>query len=152
MTHHTPLTLAELTERTGLGVLAHLERSLSIPVVDGIQAQGDLIVVPFSELPRVTRSPWARWRDVEPGGVEQPRGANGGNPPHPGRRPGHMRLDPARQGRPGPGHRPDPGQRPRHLIHPEHGATGITPGTWTIRRQRERGDGRTTGGVRMIMD
>jgi hypothetical protein len=28
-----------------------------------------------------------------------------------------------------------------YLIHPEHGATGIAPGTYVIRRQRERGDG-----------
>ena len=40
------LTLADLTSRTGLDVLSHLEREAAIPVIEGLQAQGDLIVVP----------------------------------------------------------------------------------------------------------
>ena len=44
------LTLADLTSRTGLDVLSHLEREAAIPVIEGLQAQGDLIVVPFAAL------------------------------------------------------------------------------------------------------
>lgn len=40
-------TLAELTEQSGLGVLDHLDTALTIPVTAGLQAQGDLLVVPW---------------------------------------------------------------------------------------------------------
>jgi hypothetical protein len=46
----TTLTLADLTARTGLDVLGHLERQVTIPVTDGIQAQGDLLVIPIALL------------------------------------------------------------------------------------------------------
>ena len=46
----TTLTLADLTARTGLDVLGHLERQMTIPVTDGIQAQGDLLVIPIALL------------------------------------------------------------------------------------------------------
>ncbi|WP_183091297.1 hypothetical protein [Streptomyces radicis] len=152
MTHPTPLTLAELTERTGLDVLAHLERSLSIPVIDGIQAQGDLIVVPRSELPRVTRSPLAHWQDVGADGVELLRGANGGNPHTLVADRGTCAWTPYVRDAQGLTLCLVTNSAPAYLIHPEHGATGIAPGTWTIRRQRERGDPRTPGGARLVQD
>ncbi|HEY0807392.1 MAG TPA: hypothetical protein VGD84_20170, partial [Pseudonocardiaceae bacterium] len=30
---------------------------------------------------------------------------------------------------------------PAYLVHPEHGASGVAPGRWLVRRQQERGAG-----------
>lgn len=133
------VTLAALSRQTGLIVLDHLEQSVSIPVVEGVQAQGDLIVIP---LPMVSASVRTRtnpvWRDVPPEGVELLRGEAGGNP--------HTLVA-------------DPGtcrwtttvyddeflalgmfetSAVAYLLHPEHGATGCAPGTYVVRRQREQ--------------
>ncbi|MEU7898585.1 hypothetical protein AB0B45_37710 [Nonomuraea sp. NPDC049152] len=132
------VTLASLSQQTGLAVLDHLEQSVRIPVVDGLQAQGDLIVIPLSFIVSSV-SPWreAEWADVPPEGVELLRGGAGGNP--------HTLVA-------------DPDtcrwttdvtdsdllaigifetSAVAYLLHPEHGATGCTPGTYVVRRQRE---------------
>ncbi|GGO60526.1 hypothetical protein GCM10012289_00600 [Nonomuraea cavernae] len=133
------VTLASLSQQTGLAVLDHLERSVRIPVVDGLQAQGDLIVIPYAVVASsVTFWPDRGWTDVPSEGVELLRGAAGGNP--------HTLVA-------------DPGtcrwttrvldsewlaigvfetSAPAYLLHPEHGATGCAPGTYVVRRQRER--------------
>ncbi|MCA2183515.1 hypothetical protein [Nonomuraea cavernae] len=133
------MTLASLSQQTGLAVLDHLERSVRIPVVDGLQAQGDLIVIPYAVVASsVTFWPDRGWTDVPSEGVELLRGAAGGNP--------HTLVA-------------DPGtcrwttrvldsewlaigvfetSAPAYLLHPEHGATGCAPGTYVVRRQRER--------------
>ncbi|SNS34975.1 hypothetical protein SAMN05216276_100830 [Streptosporangium subroseum] len=143
------VTLASLSQQTGLAVLDHLEQSVSIPVVDGLHAQGDLIVIPLSVIASsMTLSDKADWMDVPPDGVELLRGAAGGNP--------HTLVA-------------DPGtcrwttnvldsdwlaigvfetSAVAYLLHPEHGATGCTPGTYVIRRQREH-EGRRT---RLVAD
>lgn len=74
-----PLQLNELLDRTGLDVLDHLEREVTVPVLDGLQAQGDLIVIPADLLPTVRV--WSRWaEDLPPEGVELVRGQAGRNP------------------------------------------------------------------------
>src|SRR5690606_21447491 len=64
-------TLADLTARTGLDVLDHPEQQVSVPVIDGLQAQGDLIVVPAGLVPGfsppVDRS---SWEEVPAAGLE----------------------------------------------------------------------------------
>ncbi|WP_433281116.1 hypothetical protein [Micromonospora sp. CA-244673] len=145
------LTLAELAGRTGLTVLDHLEQQVRIPVVDGLQAQGDLIVIPLRILADVQPSPRARWRPVPPGGVELLRGAAGGNPHTLVAGPGDAEwtADVA-----------DPQflavgvlrcVRPAYLIHPEHGGSGIAPGTYLVRRQRERST-QWGGGDHLVAD
>lgn len=131
------VTLADLSHRTGLAVLDHLEREVTIPVIDGLQAQGDLIVVPHDLVSHAVLIWSDAWRDVPAEGIELLRGAAGGNP--------HTLVA-------------DQGTcqwttsirdtlwlaigvlrttAPAYLLHPEHGATGLTPGTYVIRRQRE---------------
>ncbi|GAA1077250.1 hypothetical protein [Nocardiopsis composta] len=154
-------TLADLTARTGLDVLDHLEQQVSVPVIDGLQAQGDLIVVPAGLVPGfsppVDRS---SWEEVPAAGLELLRSASGGNP-HTlvadggclwarfVNDPQHLALGAVRT------------TRPAYLLHPEHGGTGIAPGTYLIRRQREGGDPpsrwhRSTrlrsGGYRLVAD
>lgn len=133
-----PLTLAQLTERTGFEVLAHLEGEVTIPVIDGLQAQGDLIVIPLRLLPEVRLTSWARWRAVPRQGVELLRSAAGGNPHTLMADPGTCQWtanisDPVRLALGA-----FTTTATAYLIHPEHGATGIAPGTFVVRRQRER--------------
>jgi hypothetical protein len=143
----TTLTLADLTARTGLDVLGHLEREMTIPVIDGIQAQGDLLVIPIAllvanpERPTwrdvsITASP--RWHEVPGEGIEVLRAGAGGNPHTLVADPGTCRWTTGVR---------DPQQlalgalsttEVAYLIHPEHGGSGIAPGTYVIRRQRER--------------
>jgi hypothetical protein len=132
------VTLASLSQQTGLTVLDHLEQSVSIPVVDGLQAQGDLIVIPLDLVePAVRVSAVARWTDVPPEGVELLRGAAGGNP--------HTLVADAGTCRWTIHVRDEDGlalgvfetSAVAYLLHPEHGASGCTPGTYVVRRQRE---------------
>jgi hypothetical protein len=143
----TTLTLADLTARTGLDVLGHLERQVTIPVTDGIQAQGDLLVIPIAVLaadPRdrsgrgVSIADSPRWHVVPGAGVEVLRAGTGGNPHTLVADPGTCRWttgvdDPQRLAL---GALRTTGVA--YLIHPEHGGSGIAPGSYVIRRQRER--------------
>jgi hypothetical protein len=140
------LTLADLTARTGLDVLRHLEREVTIPVIDGIQAQGDLLVIPIALLPldaqwigrNVSIADSAHWREVPGAGLEVLRAGTGGNPHTLVADPGTCRWttgvrDPERLAL---GALRTTGVA--YLIHPEHGGSGIAPGSYVIRRQRER--------------
>ncbi|RZU76548.1 hypothetical protein EV384_5210 [Micromonospora kangleipakensis] len=132
------LTLEELTDRTGLTVLDHLERQVRIPVVDGLQAQGDLIVIPLAVLDDVEVPARARWRPVPPSGVELLRGAAGGNPHTLVAEPGAAEWTTEVRDRQRLAVGVLRATRPAYLIHPEHGGSGIAPGTYLVRRQRER--------------
>jgi hypothetical protein len=143
----TTLTLADLTARTGLDVLGHLEREVTIPVTDGLQAQGDLLVIPIALLaPDPQGQTWRsvsivdapRWHEVPGAGVEVLRAGTGGNPHTLVADPGTCRWTTGAH---------DPARlaigalsttEVAYLIHPEHGGTGIAPGTYIVRRQRER--------------
>ena len=128
-------TLAEITAAHGFDVLEHLEADLEVPVNDGLQAQGDLLIVPFSSY-RVNGARAA----VPAAGIAVIAAVGGGH---------EHRLF---AGTPGtafftPGtHRgmQDIGvleaTEPAYVLHPEHGATGIAPGTYVLRRQREQAD------------
>lgn len=132
------LTLGDLTERAGLDVLGHLERETTIPVTDGLQAQGDLIVIPLDRLADVTIAPGAHWREVPGAGIDVLRAAAGGNP--------HTLVADSDTCQWTTGVRDRTGLAlgalattgVAYLVHPEHGGSGIAPGTYVIRRQRER--------------
>ncbi|WP_329079765.1 MULTISPECIES: hypothetical protein [unclassified Streptosporangium] len=132
------VTLASLSQQTGLAVLDHLERSVSIPVVDGLQAQGDLIVVPLSVIASsVSVRHSVRWRDVPSEGVELLRGEAGGNPHTLVADPDTCRWTVDVSDSDGLAIGVFETSAVAYLLHPEHGATGCTPGTYVIRRQRE---------------
>ncbi|WP_067847191.1 hypothetical protein [Nocardia lijiangensis] len=129
-------------------VLEQLEQAMRIPVIDGMHAQGDLLVIPVRLLDSVAPRPDALWRHVPPGGIEVLRGVAGGNPHTLVAEPGSCRwtiqLD-------------DPtglalgmfvADTVAYLMHPEHGATGSAPGAYVIRRQREN----SFYGVRLVAD
>lgn len=147
------MTLADLTARTGLDVLGHLEREITIPVIDGLQAQGDLIVVPHVLVEAsVSINRWTTWTDVPSAGIELLRSAAGGNPHTLTADPGACRWTTGITDE----RRLAIGMLETtavaYLIHPEHGGMGIAPGRYVIRRQRERGDGRVWGGSRLVAD
>ncbi|QKW38744.1 hypothetical protein HUT06_35900 [Actinomadura sp. NAK00032] len=132
------VTLASLSRQTGLAVLDHLEQSVSIPVVDGLQAQGDLIIIPFAEVSAsLSLRPNPVWTDVPSEGVELLRGQAGGNPHTLVADPGTCRWTTQVS---------DSGfltigvfeaSATVYLLHPEHGASGCTAGRYVVRRQRE---------------
>ncbi|MBF6137260.1 hypothetical protein IU501_30240 [Nocardia otitidiscaviarum] len=131
------LTVSELTVRTGVAVLDHLEREAAVPVVAGLQAQGDLIVIPFHLLTGV-RVVDAHLREVPPGGIEVIRGAAGANPHVLVADPGVCRWTSRVADPEGLALGCLDTRAPAYLLHPEHGGSGIAPGRYVVRRQRER--------------
>lgn len=127
-------TIDRLTERHGIDVLDHLERDLDIPVLTGLQRQGDVLVLPDANAAATTPVPAA--------GVPVVRGENGGNT--------HAIVAD------GPGVCCDtrtasarnltlalltvPEGSIAWLAHPEHGYMGIGAGSYTLRRQREQSE------------
>lgn len=137
-------TLSTLIDRHGVDVDEHLDRAITIPVLDGLQAQGDIIVVPADiagvDSPALTPVPRA--------GVPVVRGENGGHT-HLLLAEGDVTFD---------GYTPNRQElllgtltvgvgSVAHLAHPEHGYASIAPGTYVIRRQREQADE-----VRLVAD
>ncbi len=133
-----PTTLADLSRRSGLDVLDHLEREVAIPVVDGLQAQGDLIVVPYAFVARAVTPLSTTWREVLAEGVELLRSAAGGNPHTLVADPGTCRWTEDVRDTMGLALGMIETSAVAYLIHPEHGGTGIAPGRYVVRRQRER--------------
>lgn len=147
------MTLSDLTHRSGLSVFDYLDQSISIPVIDGMQAQGDLLVIPYHLVAGDVRSVNHTQRvDVPLSGVELLRSAAGGNP--------HTLVADGGRCRWSSPVRDEAllalgileNDVVAYLIHPEHGATGIAPGRYVIRRQRERGTGGLFGQVHFIAD
>jgi hypothetical protein len=141
-------TLAHLIDRHGIEVLDYLDRAASVPVIAGLQAQGDVIVIPASML---TSSTTTASTPVPSEGFAVVRGESGGNT--------HMLLGD------GPvffdsiedtngrsvvldlGVLTVPKGSTAYLAHPEHAYSGIAPGNYTIRRQREQAEE-----IRMVTD
>ena len=136
-------TLATLIDRHGITVEDHLDLDDLVPVHTGLQRQGDVIVVPVIGNAKPASTP------VPAAGVPVVRGEAGGNT--------HAIVAD------GPGVCCDtrqasttsltlatltvPDGSVAYLAHPEHAYTGIGPGTYTLRRQREQADE-----LRMVQD
>lgn len=126
--------LSDLIDRHGVDVLAHLDRQAAVPIICGVQAQGDVLVVPeHRATPAAT--------PVLAAGVPVVRGENGGNT-HLLLADGDVRFD----SRPVTardlvlGNLTVADGAVAYLAHPEHGYTGIGPGTYQLRRQREQAE------------
>jgi hypothetical protein len=132
-------TLADLAGTSGLPVDAHLVLDLVIPVNDGPQAQGDLVVVPLAELAAQVSVPaTARWREVPPEGIELLRGGTGGNAHTLVADPGTCVWTGTVTDATGLAIGVFEAMAPAYLLHREHGGTGIAPGSYVVRRQREQ--------------
>jgi hypothetical protein len=136
------MNMIELLARTGTEVLDQLERETTIPVLDGLQAQGDLMIIPLAMVNTVDPPPAGSPLDaVPPQGVELVRGIAGNNPHTLVADPGTCRWTRQVRDRTGLAIAIVVNTAPAYLLHPEHGANGIAPGCWLVRRQQERGQG-----------
>lgn len=130
-------TLAEVTGRYDFAVLEHLEAEAEVPVLEGLQAQGDLIAVPLEQAGRPVR--YDGLVPVPAEGVAVIEAVGGGH---------EHRLFASVPGTAMLGLAPSGVQdigvvectEPVYLLHPEHGATGLAPGRYMLRRQREQAD------------
>ncbi|MFC9996550.1 hypothetical protein [Nocardia sp. NPDC127526] len=130
-------TVSDLSDRTGVDVLAHVDREATIPVIAGIQAQGDLIVIPLDLVPEVSVFN-VRWTELPPTGIEVVRGGSGANPHVLVADPGSCRWTSRVRDSEGLALGCLDTSGIAYLLHPEHGGSGIAPGRYLIRRQRER--------------
>ena len=128
-------TLSTVMTGTRIPVPDHLP-DFEIPVLSGVQAQGDLLIQPAGPRPGTT------WSKVVPEGFEVVRGEQAGNT--------HLLIGDCSVSGVTDGlvvclvevH------SEAFLIHPEHGANGIAAGVYEIRRQREM----TAAGWRQVTD
>lgn len=139
----TARTLGQLIDHHGVDVLEHLDRDLEVPVLDGIQMQGDLAVIPATVRDQArdnVRDALVGPRAPIPAeGIPVIEAVGGG---HEHRlfagTPGTAFWAPSTRG----------GQdigllectAPAFVAHPEHAYTGIAPGAYLFRRQREQAD------------
>lgn len=139
------MTNAEAIEMFGIDIEAEFLADDPIPVHTSGQFQGDVAIIPTTELEYNVKPAMA---GVPSQGVPVVRGENGGNT--------HLLLSTE-------GvtfdERPTAGEplllgvltvakdKAAYLAHPEHGYVGVGPGTYEIRRQREQADE-----IRMVRD
>lgn len=126
--------LADLITRHGVDVLEHLDRQVSVPVLTGLQAQGDVIVVPEKGAPS-----GVKFGPVPPEGVVVVQGEVGGNT-HTLLGDGPVEWAP--ESRTGDdvlrvGVLRVPVGAVAWLAHPEHAYSGVGPGVYEVRRQRQ---------------
>lgn len=127
----------DLIDRFGVEIDSHLDREIGVVVSQGLQRQGDVIVIPEG-----TDGNAHNGNKVQPGGIPVVRGENGGNT--------HLLLA---DGNVFYAALAEVNTRDlklgtlvveegatAFLAHPEHGYMGIGAGTYTIGRQREQAD------------
>jgi hypothetical protein len=127
----TTATLGQLIDRHGVDVLDHLDRQVEVPVLDSLQFQGDLAVIPRNGAVIGITVPAAGIPVIEAVGSGHEHrllpGAEGTAQFQPaafaGQDIGYLEVT-----------------EPAYLAHPEHGYLGIAAGSYVLRRQREQAD------------
>lgn len=132
-------TTTELTEATGVQVITHQD-DVDIPVLAGVQRQGDVLVVPAKATAATT---------VPATGTPVARGENGGNTHAIYAADGPVFCDTFAASTTSlrVATLSIPEGSTAYLGHPEHGYMGIAPGDYEIRRQREMAEE-----MRMVAD
>lgn len=126
-------TYSELLGSHQVEIPAHLTADAEIPVLSGMQRQGDIMVIPARAAKIAGQKP------VPVEGIAVVRGEAGGNT-HLLVADGPGVLYAARQAtaaNPDLGTLTVPEGSAAYLLHPEHGASGHGPGDYIIRRQVE---------------
>jgi hypothetical protein len=136
----TSITLADAEQHFGVQVDGHHDRQADIPVLTGLQFQGDVAVIPTTDQTALA-IPAA---SVPQAGVAVVRGENGGNT-HLLLASGPCYWAPSATSGVDPsdldlGTLTVPDGSTAYLAHPEHAFAGIGSGTYTLRRQREQAD------------
>ncbi len=134
------LTIRDMSDRTGVQVTTGHDLDWDIPVLSGMQRQGDVIVVPAD----VTAT-----APVPAAGTPVVRGEAGGNTHavYPDGCDVHCDVVEARAGDLTVARLTVGEGSVAYLGHPEHAFAGIGPGSYVIRRQREQADE-----IRMVAD
>lgn len=134
-------TVADLIEAFGTNVITALEMDMQVPVLDGLQRQGDVLIRPADV---------RAYTSVPATGTPVVRGENGGNTHAIYAADGPVFCDVSQI--------PNstdlraatltvPDGSTAYLGHPEHGYMGVAPGSYEIRRQREMAEE-----MRMVAD
>lgn len=130
-------TQLQLTNRFGTELLEHLPEDVEIPILQGTQRQGDVLVCPAGEIGNyedVANAPL-----IPSAGIPVVRGENGGNT-HFLVAEGEVRYVPEKETN---AHSLLLGTMfvgegsSAYLTHPQHGFMGIGSGTYIFKRQRE---------------
>ncbi|OHV05334.1 hypothetical protein [Mycobacterium talmoniae] len=123
-------TISELVRTTGVSVLTPHDGDVDIPVLSGMQRQGDVLVLPAA-YPATTAVPAS--------GTPVVHAENGGNTHviYAADGPVYCDTDAPHDLRVASLTVPDGSIA--YLGHPEHGYMGIAPGSYEIRRRREMG-------------
>lgn len=136
-------TLAELTARYDRHVYDYVAASLGdieVPVLDGPQSQGDVRVRPLDATPTVTVRADATWTAVPHIGIDVVRPAGGGHThtllATAGTATWTTDMDDTEELAVG----VVDASEGAWLSHPEHGMSGLAPGRYVIRRQREQAE------------
>lgn len=131
-------TYATVMSAHGVELPAHLEAQAQIPLLGGLQRQGDVFVLPGADLPPDDDPPVP----IPAAGIAVVRGEATA---HTHLLVGDGTWTARRSGA-------DLGvvtvATEAYLLHPEHGANGLAPGRYLLRRQREQ----AAGGTRMAAD
>lgn len=130
----TATTYNDVLSAHGVTIPTHLEAQAAIPVLTGLQVQGDVAIVP-------SRPSMKQGTPVPAGGIAVVRGESGGNT-HLLVAEGPVSWAPV-VGNPTVldlGVVTVPEGATAFLLHPEHGANAMGPGNYTLRRQREQAD------------
>jgi hypothetical protein len=126
-------TTTELIDRTGVSVVTEQDFNLEIPILAGIQRQGDVLIRPADVTAKTA---------VPASGTPVVRGENGGNTHAVYAADGDVFCDVStssvRDLRVATLTVPEGSTA--YLAHPEHGYQGIAPGNYEIRRQREHAE------------
>ncbi len=123
-------TTYQLLAHHRVDIPAHLEADAEIPVICGLQVQGDIAIIPARPGMDVGGA-------VPADGVPVVRGEAGGNT-HLLVAAGPVSWRPSSDVELGTVTVAEGGVA--YLLHPEHGANGLGPGTYRLRRQREQAD------------
>lgn len=137
-------TINQLIDTHGVDIDPHLDGQATVPILDGLQFQGDVAVIPAALLAEseTVMTP------IPAAGIPVVRGEAGGNT--------HLLLaDGPVFWAPAKAFANDldlgvvsvPDGSTAFLAHPEHGYSGIAPGSYVLRRQREQADE-----IRMVAD
>lgn len=124
------MTLAEAVAITGVDVLDHLDREAAVPVISRIAAQGDVLINRVDTTPATTPMP----RTVI---IVRSEASSNTHSLHPEGPCFWEYNDRASVTDLTLGKLTVPEGSKAHLIHQEHGALTITPGTYRVGRQRE---------------
>src|SRR2546423_7861110 len=125
-------TLGEAIELHGIDVDEHLDREMAIPILTGLQAQGDVMVVP-------RRSQACAATPVPADGVPVVRGEFGGHTHTPLAEGAGAFGAATREEGLDIGVLTVAAGATAFLAHPDHADSGIGPGTYVLRRHPELG-------------